>query len=140
MKFKKLKLGVAVIAVGFGLSSISSTVQAAVYDTQTSSAENELSISKNEYNPNMFLESKAALPYQLANPGYGSPATHGGGIGSVIIVGGAGAAVGGGISYFKEHTKNARKSTHNKHTKPRPGRSNEKKKQKKSWTGKHSRH
>lgn len=32
------------------------------------------------------------------------------------------------ISYFKEHTKNKRKSTHDKHTKPRPGRSNEKKK------------
>ena len=38
------------------------------------------------------------------------------------------------VSYFKEHTKNKRKSTHNKHTKPRPGRNTEKKKDpKKGW-------
>lgn len=36
-------------------------------------------------------------------------------------------------SYFKEHTKNKRKSTHNKHTKPRPGRQTEKKKQNPKW-------
>lgn len=32
------------------------------------------------------------------------------------------------IKFFKEHTKNKRKSTHDKHTKPRPGRDSEKKK------------
>jgi hypothetical protein len=32
-----------------------------------------------------------------------------------------------------EHTKNKRKSTYDKHTKPRPGRSSEKKKQKSNW-------
>lgn len=37
------------------------------------------------------------------------------------------------VNYFKEHTKNKRKSNHNKHTKPRPGRQNEKKKQKNNW-------
>lgn len=38
------------------------------------------------------------------------------------------------VSYFKEHTKNKRKSTYNKHTKPRPGRNTEKKKNpKKGW-------
>lgn len=37
------------------------------------------------------------------------------------------------VNYFKEHTKNKRKSNHNKHTKPRPGRQNEKKKQKGNW-------
>lgn len=38
------------------------------------------------------------------------------------------------ISYFEEHTKNKRKSTHDKHTKPRPGRDSEKKKDpKKGW-------
>lgn len=31
------------------------------------------------------------------------------------------------VTYFKEHTKNKRKSTYNKHTKPRPGRDSEKK-------------
>ncbi|ROR25662.1 hypothetical protein EDD66_11012 [Mobilisporobacter senegalensis] len=34
------------------------------------------------------------------------------------------------VSYFKEHTKNARNSTSDKHTKPRPGRETEKKQQK----------
>ena len=38
-----------------------------------------------------------------------------------------------GIIYYAEHKKNARKSTWNKHTKPRAGRGSEKKKQKKSW-------
>ncbi len=37
------------------------------------------------------------------------------------------------VTYFSEHTKNKRPSTHDKHTKPRPGRETEKKKQKKGW-------
>lgn len=38
------------------------------------------------------------------------------------------------ITYFKEHTKNKRKSTSDKHTKPRPGRDSETKKQpNKGW-------
>ena len=37
------------------------------------------------------------------------------------------------IRYFKEHTKNKRKSNHDKHTKPRPGRDSEKKKQNNKW-------
>lgn len=38
------------------------------------------------------------------------------------------------IKYYSEHTKNKRKSTHDKHTKPRPGRETEKKKNKsKGW-------
>lgn len=38
------------------------------------------------------------------------------------------------IKYYKEHTKNKRKSTHDKHTKARPGRETEKKKDpKKGW-------
>lgn len=37
------------------------------------------------------------------------------------------------INYYKEHTKNKRKSTYDKHTKPRAGRETEKKKQKKGW-------
>ncbi|MGL9970963.1 hypothetical protein [Enterococcus sp. DIV1420a] len=56
----------------------------------------------------------------------------------VIILGGV--TIGAGHwayktikNYFKEHTKNKRKSTYNKHTKPRPGRQNEKKKQKPGW-------
>lgn len=57
----------------------------------------------------------------------------------LVIIGGATVAAGTWIankivSYFKEHTKNKRKSTHDKHTKPRPGRTNEKKKDpKKGW-------
>ncbi len=39
----------------------------------------------------------------------------------------------GTVDKMEEHTKNARPSTHDKHTKPRPGRDSEKKKQKKSW-------
>lgn len=50
----------------------------------------------------------------------------------------AGALVGaavlvGGIYFAAEHTKGARKSTHDKHTKPRPGRANEKKRLKPGW-------
>lgn len=41
--------------------------------------------------------------------------------------------MGGTIYYLAEHKKNARKSTWNKHTKPRPGRSSEKKRQKSKW-------
>lgn len=37
------------------------------------------------------------------------------------------------VTYFKEHTKNKRKSTYNKHTKPWPGRDSEKKKTKNTW-------
>ncbi|QAT48350.1 hypothetical protein EQM14_00345 [Caproiciproducens sp. NJN-50] len=37
------------------------------------------------------------------------------------------------INRFEEHTKNKRKSTYDKHTKPRPGRNSEKKKQKSNW-------
>ncbi|MGC4379155.1 RHS repeat-associated core domain-containing protein [Fictibacillus sp. Mic-4] len=56
------------------------------------------------------------------------------GIGWVIGAGVlAGTAVGAGVYYFKEHTKNKRKSNWNKHTKPRPGRHSEKKRQKKNW-------
>ena len=68
------------------------------------------------------------------------------GVGEVLIAA-TGAVIVGGVaitagncaykkivSYFKEHTKNKRKSTHNKHTKPRPGRNTEKKKDpKKGW-------
>ena len=56
-----------------------------------------------------------------------------------VIVGGVAITAGNWaytkiVSYFKEHTKNKRKSTHNKHTKPRPGRNTEKKKDpKKGW-------
>ena len=55
-----------------------------------------------------------------------------------VIVAGATIAVGSWIynkviSFFKEHTKNKRKSTHDKHTKPRSGRDTEKKKQKPDW-------
>ena len=56
-----------------------------------------------------------------------------------VIVGGVAISAGSWaykkiVSYFKEHTKNKRKSTHNKHTKPRPGRNTEKKKNhKKGW-------
>ena len=35
--------------------------------------------------------------------------------------------------YYKEHTKNKRKSNHDKHTKPRSGRDSEKKKQNNKW-------
>lgn len=68
------------------------------------------------------------------------------GVGEVLIAA-TGAVIVGGVaitasnwaykkivSYFKEHTKNKRKSTYNKHTKPRPGRNTEKKKDpKKGW-------
>ena len=37
------------------------------------------------------------------------------------------------VKKAKEHTKNKRKSTYDKHTKPRPGRSNEKKRLKPGW-------
>lgn len=37
------------------------------------------------------------------------------------------------IEFFRSHRKNASKKNHDKHTKPRAGRSNEKKKQKKDW-------
>lgn len=37
------------------------------------------------------------------------------------------------VLYYSEHRKNKRKSTYDKHTKKRPGRSSEKKKQKKGW-------
>ena len=37
------------------------------------------------------------------------------------------------LKYHSEHTKNARKSTHDKHTKLRPGRETEKKKVKTNW-------
>lgn len=37
------------------------------------------------------------------------------------------------VNYFKEHTKNARNSTSDKHTKPKPGRETEKKKSSKNW-------
>ena len=56
-----------------------------------------------------------------------------------VIVGGVAITAGNWaykkiVSYFKEHTKNNGKSTHNKHTKPRPGRNTEKKKDpKKGW-------
>lgn len=56
-----------------------------------------------------------------------------------VIVGGVAITAGNWaykkiVSYFKEHTKNKRKSTHDKHTKPRPGRNTEKKKNpKKGW-------
>ena len=44
------------------------------------------------------------------------------------------AAVGVATIYFAaEHTKNKRKSTSDKHTKPRPGRGSEKKKQSPKW-------
>ena len=56
-----------------------------------------------------------------------------------VIVGGVAITAGNWaykkiVSFFKEHTKNKRKSTHDKHTKPRPGRGSEKKKDpKKGW-------
>lgn len=37
------------------------------------------------------------------------------------------------VNYFRDHRKNKRPSNHDKHTKKRPGRSSEKKKQKKGW-------
>lgn len=51
----------------------------------------------------------------------------------VVLVAGVAVAAGSWvakkvISFFKEHTKNKRKSTHDKHTKPRPGCDSEKKK------------
>jgi len=39
----------------------------------------------------------------------------------------------GTVIVYAEHTKNARPSTHDKHTKPRPGRQSKKKKQKPGW-------
>lgn len=56
-----------------------------------------------------------------------------------VIVGGVAITAGSWaykkiVSYFKSHTKNKRKSTYDKHTKPRPGRNTEKKKNpKKGW-------
>lgn len=57
----------------------------------------------------------------------------------VVIVAGAVVVAGSWtynavVRYFKEHTKNKSKRTHDKHTKPRPGRNNEKKKQNPNWT------
>lgn len=37
------------------------------------------------------------------------------------------------VNFFKSHSKNMRKSNYNKHTKPRPGRSTEKKKNNPHW-------
>lgn len=57
----------------------------------------------------------------------------------VIIVGGIVICAGTWVynqvvKYFKEHSKNKSKKNHDKHTKPRPGRENEKKKDKdKGW-------
>lgn len=56
----------------------------------------------------------------------------------VLIIGGAVICVGSWlynkvVTYFAEHTKGKRPSTHDKHTKPRPGRDSEKKKQEKNW-------
>ncbi len=56
----------------------------------------------------------------------------------VVIVAGTIIAVGSWVynvvvNYFKEHTKNKSKKNHDKHTKPRPGRDSEKKKQKPEW-------
>lgn len=56
----------------------------------------------------------------------------------VVIVAGIVVVVGSwaykqAIKYYSEHTKNKRKSTHDKHTKPRPGRDSEKKKNKNGW-------
>ena len=56
----------------------------------------------------------------------------------VVIVGGIVICAGSWVynkivTYFAEHTKNKRPSTYDKHTKPRPGRETEKKKQKKGW-------
>lgn len=55
-----------------------------------------------------------------------------------IIVAGVTVCVGSWLynkisTYFAEHTKNKRPNTYDKHTKPRPGRETEKKKQKKGW-------
>ncbi|MCM1158386.1 MAG: hypothetical protein NC300_06315 [Bacteroidales bacterium] len=59
-------------------------------------------------------------------------------VAGVVIVSGIVICVGSWLYnkitiYFAEHTKNKRPSTHDKHTKPRPGRETEKKKQKKDW-------
>lgn len=43
------------------------------------------------------------------------------------------------VNAYKEHTKNKRKSTHDKHTKQRPGRDSEKKKLKPGWKPKNGR-
>lgn len=70
-----------------------------------------------------------AVPYRARDiPGLGSGPTLG-------RIGGTAGAIGLGgliINQFSPHSKNARKSTHDKHTKRRPGGS-EKKKQKSSW-------
>lgn len=46
------------------------------------------------------------------------------------------AAIGTGIYLASEHKKNKRPSTHDKHTKQRPGRDTEKKRQKSDWVPK----
>lgn len=68
-------------------------------------------------------------------PGIGEAALT---VGGAIIIGGATIAAGSWlynkcIQKFSPHRSNARHSTRDKHTKPRPGRSSEKKKGSKKW-------
>lgn len=59
------------------------------------------------------------------------------GIGEALITATGAVVIGGvivkGVQYFESHRSNVQPKNHDKHTKPRPGRGSEKKKQKKGW-------
>lgn len=136
MKKQKLKVVIVASLLALGGSTVLPVVQQVKADSVDSEV-TTLNVKKSQEAMKVNLE-ESKVPVRLANSSIGAGGGSAvGGIGAGIAAGIAGL---GSIHLFKEHTKNKRKSTHDKHTKPRPGRKSEKKKNSKKWNGKHSRH
>lgn len=95
---------------------------------------NQTNISIAQSESQNIIWSKNALESMKATTYYKSMTNGSNGIGISSFRGSGGAVGGAGLSIlaFSPHSKNARKSTHDKYTKRRPG-GNEKKKQSPNW-------
>lgn len=125
-KFHKFKVFLTAILL-LGILTPTGTALADEYSAPSNYATTSFKATnnKNIWSEAALNSSKVASPYNTISRGSNS-------MGSFR---GTGAGVGGaglGILAFSPHSKNARKSTHDKHTKRRPG-GNEKKKQSPKW-------
>ena len=130
MKIKKV-IYASLVGLGFSVVSplVTTKVEAAEDTTNTFNVESV--VQQNSFSDRMLLESKTAIASNardsMIGPGASTSSLRGFKGSGVALAGGAAA-----YQLFSPHKKNARKSTHDKHTKKRP-EGKEKKKAKSNW-------